>query len=153
MLKKEWLIALGIGIVWSLIVFLIISFNILDDLKLNQNQSTLVLQIITGIFGLVSVAIQDKVGNGKNFVKSLEVLLLIMMPTLATFPFFDKSNESFFGFPLLLLVVSSCWYAFYVGLINIQHELKQVTFRAITIFYGCLLFIIIITMVSILQNI
>jgi len=102
---------LVIGIA-SILSYLLISHT--ASVKLDENYTTLVLEVTASIIGISLIAIKEMKDADKVIVESLEVLVLIIMADVAVFPYLSKPFSNLIYASILIMLTTGGWWAFYV---------------------------------------
>jgi hypothetical protein len=120
---RKYVILIGANIGIGILLYFLSTIVFQEFPKLDSKLKDLITMSILAVLGLTLFAIRDKRGVDKNLVDSLEVLLLIIFPTISAFALFTKPSEKFIFATIPYFITVSLWYVFFVRRIYKKKEM------------------------------
>ncbi|HET7337871.1 MAG TPA: hypothetical protein VFJ23_08270 [Candidatus Nitrosotalea sp.] len=108
---KSWLLICILALLGVIVLFLFLGPYPLK--KLDNNSRTLALEAGASSVGIFLIAVREIEGIDKPLIESMEVLVLIIVATVAVFPFFSNPPGNLRYAAIILMLTTGGWWGFY----------------------------------------
>lgn len=112
------MIAMGL-----IVLYLLISY---PPIKLDEHYRTFVLVVSASVIGIFLIAVKKIEGIDKVLIESFEILLLIILASVATFPLLSNPIGNLRYGSVILMLTTGGWWGFYVFRFINNYEKEKV---------------------------